>query len=251
MLEVFCSPEGTLALEGAPENAVERRLAAEWGRGSGSALLLLAGEFLQAQELSPSWRWLREWARLFYTRLCQTRDPALTTISPADLIGHINAAPPFPGVEHVTEATLQQLWEAVAKAVAESSADHPDALAGWLRDANPAWHLVGRVTFHLAENKTDSQRPFAFLATYTERLAESGKPQHLPLMRALQAYAGQKDQAALQSLLEPVRAAAERSALIRDWLQSRRLFQPIALAPPEAWRFLQDTGAVQESGVIV
>lgn len=251
MLEIYCEPEGTLALEGAPDTVVERRLAAEWGRGPGAALMLLAGEFLQSPDLTPSWRWLREWVRLFYTRLCQTRDAALTTIADEDLAAHLNAAPPFPGVEHVTERTLQQLWGAVQEAVAESSADHPGALAGWLHDANPAWHLVGRVTFHLAENKTDSQRPFAFLATYTERLAASGKPQHLPLMRALQAYAGQKDQAALQSLLEPVRAAAERSALIRDWLQSRRLFQPIALAPPEAWRFLQDTGAVQESGVIV
>jgi non-specific serine/threonine protein kinase len=67
--------------------------------------------------------------------------------------------------------------------------------------------VVGRVTFHLAENKADTQRPFAFLATFTDKLSRTGQPQHLPLARALQLYAGQKDSTALQALLEPVRLA--------------------------------------------
>jgi hypothetical protein len=87
----------------------------------------------------------------------------------------------------------------------------------------PAWHVVGRVTFHLAENKTDTQRPFAFLATFTEKLSATGQPQHLPLARALQLYAGQKDQTALNALLEPVRIAAEKSKLLREWFETRAL----------------------------
>ena len=251
MLEICCSPEGILALEGSPDSVAERRFATCWSQGPGAALSLLAAEWLQVPDLPPSWKWLRDLARLFFTRLCQTRDPLQTAISEEEVARHLAEAPPFPGSEHLSPETLHGLWQLLAGEISQGTAVHPDGLVGWLRDANPAWHLVGRVTFHLAENKTDSQRPFAFLATYTERLAASGKPQHLPLMKALQIYAGQKDQAALQSLLEPVRTAAERSGLIRDWLQSRRLFQPIALEPPEAWRFLQDTGAVQESGVIV
>jgi len=110
---------------------------------------------------------------------------------------------------------------------------------------------VGRVHFHLAENKTDPQRPFAFLATFTEKLNAAGQLQHLPLARALQMYAGQKDQAAMQALLAPVRAAAERSALLREWLETRRLFQPLALDPQEAYRWLRDTQVFQDSGIIV
>ncbi len=77
-------------------------------------------------------------------------------------------------------------------------------MAAWLKSRDPLWHTVGRVTFHLAENKRDEQRPFAFLATYTHRLSQGGKPQHLPLARALQEYAGAKNQTALSHLLAPV-----------------------------------------------
>jgi hypothetical protein len=69
-------------------------------------------------------------------------------------------------------------------------------LSGWLKSKNPLWHKVGRVTFHLAENKRDPHHPFAFLATHTHRLSDQGKPQHLPLARALQEYAGAKNKAA-------------------------------------------------------
>ena len=38
---------------------------------------------------------------------------------------------------------------------------------------NPNWNKVGRVCFHLAENKTNTTHPFAFLATYTTHLTEN------------------------------------------------------------------------------
>ncbi len=59
---------------------------------------------------------------------------------------------------------------------------------------------MGRVTFHLAENKRNPAYPFAFLATYTHRVSEQGKVQHLPLGRALEEYAGAKNRAALAAL---------------------------------------------------
>ena len=59
-----------------------------------------------------------------------------------------------------------------------------------------------------------------------------------PLGRALQDYAGNKDQKALDALLEPVRAAADKSALVRDLLESKRLFQALAWTPQDAYRFI-------------
>ena len=119
---------------------------------------------------------------------------------------------------------------------------------GW---EGPAWHVVGRVGFHLAEKKTDTQRPLAFLATFTGKLRVTGQPQHLPLARALQLYAGQKDQTALNALLEPVRLAADKSKLLREWLESKRLFQPMAMSPQEAYRVLRETAVFQECGIIM
>jgi non-specific serine/threonine protein kinase len=64
-------------------------------------------------------------------------------------------------------------------------------------------------------------------------------------------YAGQKDQAAMTSLLAPVRIAAERSQLLREWLESKRLFTPMAMSANEAYRVLQDTAVFQESGIVM
>ena len=89
--------------------------------------------------------------------------------------------------------------------------------AAWLAAQNPLWRQVGRVTFHLAENKRDAERPFAFLANYTHRFSEQAKPQYLPLRRALQEDAGAGNRAALLTLLAPVQRAAEQARWRGSW----------------------------------
>jgi len=187
--------------------------------------------------------------RLFFTRLCQTKDVAKVPLLTADEKAAIIAsAPPFPGIEHLTAELLDRWWQDLATHITQIATQGVEA---WLREECPAWHVVGRVTFHLAENKADTQRPFAFLATFTEKLSATGQPQHLPLARALQLYAGQKDQTALNALLEPVRLAADKSKLLREWLESKRLFQPMAMSPQEAYRVLRETAVFQECGIIM
>ena len=153
------------------------------------------------------------------------------------------------GGEFLTSDLLEKLWREFGALVIRESA--MAGLSEWLKSKNPLWHTVGRVTFHLAENKRDPNRPFAFLATYTHRLSDQGKPQHLPLARALQEYAGSKNKAALTSLLAPVQRAAEKSDLARGLVESRRIFQPMAWTPQEAHRFLRDIPLYEESGLLV
>ena len=246
MFTPVLTPEGALMFEGQAGSSVERKLMAA---GSSGGLLCVLGTEGLAAELEPGWRWLREYARLFFSQLCGTKD-ALTTELPTEeeRAAFLATAPPFAGAEYLSVSMLERWWVELAEHVERVATDGVEA---WLKQVCPAWHVVGRVTFHLAENKTDSQRPFAFLATFTEKLSESGKPQHLPLARALQLYAGQKDQAALKSLLEPVRTAAERSLLLREWLETKRLFQPMAMSPQEAFRVLRETELFQESGIVM
>jgi non-specific serine/threonine protein kinase len=123
--------------------------------------------------------------------------------------------------------------------------------SAWLKEQNPLWHLVGRVTFHLAENKRDAERPFAFLATYTHRISEQAKPQYLPLGRALHEYVGAGQRATLLALLAPVQRAAERSPFVRELVESQQVFQPQRWAPRQAHRFLQEVPALEDSGVLV
>jgi len=61
---------------------------------------------------------------------------------------------------------------------------------------NPAWTLVGRVHFNLAENRRDPDFPFAFMATYTTGLSAGAKAQHLPLGEALRNTPGEKQKRA-------------------------------------------------------
>ncbi|MBB5032364.1 DEAD/DEAH box helicase [Prosthecobacter vanneervenii] len=247
MLVPVITPEGFLTHEGGAESTAERKIAAL--DSSGALLCLLCTDLLTA-ELEPAWRWLRDYGRQFFTRLCQTKD-ALATLPPAmpERVAHMAAAPPFAGAEYLSPEILERWWLDLAQHIARLCAEL--GVEDWLRQSCPAWHAVGRVTFHLAENKTDTQRPFAFLATFTEKLSATGQPQHLPLARALQLYAGQKDQAALNALLEPVRTAAEKSKLLREWLETKRLFQPMAMSPQEAFRVLRDTAEFQESGIVM
>ena len=128
---------------------------------------------------------------------------------------------------------------------------HKGGVQAYLSERNPQWRLVGRVTFHLAENKRDPEHPFAFLATYIPRLSAQGRVQHEPLGKALQQYAGAKNRSALLSLLVPIQRATERSPLVKEMVESGEIYHPLAWTPREAYRFLQDIPVFEESGLVV
>ena len=89
------------------------------------------------------------------------------------------------GAEYLTTDVLFSLWGGMAEAVAASLATSGTGLQDFLKALNPAWNLVGRVHFNLAENRRDPDHPFAFMATYTTRLSAQAKAQHVPLGQAL------------------------------------------------------------------
>ena len=239
-----CTPEPRLTVG----ERAGRGLAAAFAGGDAGGVLHLATVALR-EELDAPLAWAREWGRLFFARLCQTRDPAAVDAPAADVrAGLLAEAPPMRGAEYLSDALLLRIWEDLRELVAREAAG---GLETWLRARSPLWHLVGRVTFHLAENKRNEQLPFAFLATYTDQLSATGTLQHTPLGRALQVQQGRKDQAALDSLLAPVRAAAERSAVVRELLETRRLFQALAWSPQEAYRFIREIPQLEESGLVV
>ncbi len=247
MLELVLRPEGRLLAEGRPDRENETRLTQAAAQGNAPLLLVLGTESLDA-ELDLPWRWLRDWACRCLAALCQHGADAPLPAEAA-CTAFAASVPPFAGAEHVTAAWLRDVWQELVAGVAERAAGHAGGLAGWLRDRHPAWQAIGRTSFHLAENPADRERPFAFLATYSEGLNAAGQPRHLPLARALQQGAG--DPAALERLLAPVRTATAGSALLREWLESRRLFQPLALAPAEAWRLLRDSEVLRAAGIVV
>ena len=166
------------------------RLGAAFAQGSGEGLLQLgAGELGQA--LPPVLAWWRGFAARYVSALCLQGASPLDVPAPGDgdLAGLVLAAPMMIGAEYLSPDVLRDLWKALARAAAASFEAAGTDLQTFLKRLNPAWNLVGRVHFNLAENRRDAEAPFAFMATYTTQLSEQGRVQHLPLGQALRDYA--------------------------------------------------------------
>jgi len=146
---------------------------------------------------------------------------------------------------------LAHLWRSLDELVGVEISRHPQGAGAWLKESHPLWRMVGRVTFHLAENKRHPTHPFAFMASYASRISSQSRLQHLPLGRALQEYAGAGNKPALLNLLSPVQKAAEKSGFVRELVDSSRIFKPLPWTPAEAYRFLKEAAACEEAGVVV
>jgi non-specific serine/threonine protein kinase len=207
--------------------------------------------------LSPTFAYWRDFASRYVTQLCRTPESAGSRLEPVDPPGPAElgafreAAPPMLGGEYLNADLLHRFWIALDEWVREEIASSGQGLSGWLKKHAPLWQQVGRVCFHLAENKNDPRFPFAFLATYAPRLSRAGQVQYQPLAKALQEYAGQKNKKALISLLSPVQAAAEKSAFVRKLVAAGDVFHALAWSPKEAYTFLQDIPQLEESGLLV
>lgn len=261
-VSLFVTPAGQLRLEEAPaslpavgETAVTA-LCAALDESSAGGLVLLATE-PWGGDLPATLVFWRGFAREFFHAICQLGEDAVqqwkSAPPPSDeqLAQLIADAPPMRGLEYLTEELLHRLWRELAEAAADRAMNFPEGPAVWLRAINPLWHLLGRVTFHLAENRRDDARPFAFLATYTHRLSRSSRLKHLPLAQAVKTYAGTKETARLELLLEPVRRASQRSTVVGELLASKALFAPQAWTVGQAHRFLCETPLMEEAGVVV
>jgi superfamily II DNA or RNA helicase len=162
----------------------------------------------------------------------------------------IAEAPPMPGLENLNPTVLKSLWLELVE-VARQAAKQAGGLVELLKQIDPRWQLLGRVTFHLAENRKDTEKPFAFLATYSHQLSGKSSVKHLPLADALRQYVSKQDQAKLAELLTPVRQAAEQSSLIKSWLETRALFQAQGLGINQAYEFLRAVPMLEQCGLAV
>ena len=260
LLDLALSPSGHLRLaESDTAIAIEparlARLQRAFERGSGDGLVQLAGAELEGN-LPPALSWFRDFGHRFFTALCALPD--------LDLPGAVTSAPPAPdfeelsrsaapmlGGEYLSAAVLAVLWATTWDALSLRAAERGQSLIEVVHELSSVWHGMGRVVFHLAENKRDPEHPFAFLATYTARLSRGAKAQHVPLGEALREYGGAQQRQALLSVLVPVQRAAEKSELVRQLVDSGDVYHPLAWTAPEAYAFLREMPAIEQSGVLV
>jgi superfamily II DNA or RNA helicase len=256
------TPHGHLILEqsaDAPEldEGVASRLAEAFLRGSGHGLLWL-GAAEVGQNLPPLLLWWRGFATRYVGALCLRTSgqdgaavPDIEAPDAADLASLVLTAPMMPCAEYLTQDVLRALWHATAAALAAALVEAKTDLQSFLKGLNPAWNLVGRVHFNLAENRRDADAPFAFLATYSTQLSAQARAQHVPLGQALREYAGAANREKLLSLLLPVRHAAETCDWLRPMVDAGELFHPLRWTPREAAQLLTSVPDLERAGVVV
>ena len=207
--------------------------------------------------LPPDFAYWQNFSQSYLTKLCHIPETTGARIDAIDPPSHgeleevLQSAPPMPGGEYLTTGTLETIWRDLDGWVRDQILRYENGLAGFLKDRAPLWHQVGRVAFHLAENRRDLLYPFAFLATYIPGISDGSRVQYQPLSAALEQYAGSRNKQALVRLLSPVHQASEKSTFIQELVESGDLFHPLLWTPSEAHRFLQEAPLYEESGVLV
>jgi superfamily II DNA or RNA helicase len=250
------TPHGCLLLS--PNSEAEslpaapaRRLTDAFALGSGHGLLQL-GAAEVGSILPPAWAWWRDFAARYVAALCATSgSEAIPAPDDQALDALIADSPPMTGVEYLTTEVLATLWRDVDTALRDEITAAKCPLQEFLKARHPAWNLVGRVHFNLADNRNDPSAPFAFLATYTPRLSAHGRVQHLPLSQALAEFSDGKSRARLLSLLMPVQRAAEQCGWLRAMLDSGEIYHPLRWLPADAYEFLVDVPKLEAAGIIV
>jgi non-specific serine/threonine protein kinase len=261
-LEISLSPTGRLIASTSHSNDSDKESGSTWAtklsktfaRNEASALFALAACQPPAP-LSTSAAYWREFAALYLSDLCQnpeqnTKNPKPPLPPPeTSLAQFLTRIPPMRGAEYLNADILHSLWQELDLWLTDQVSTSKEDLSTWLSRNAPLWHQVGRVCFHLAENKRDPDYPFAFLATYAPSLSRGGKVQYQPLVQALKEYAGERK--ALINLLAPVQLASEKSQIIKELVESKDIFHPLMWTSQEAYRLLKETPILEQSGILV
>jgi len=262
MLAPVLTPRGLLILRETEdalglESVEHPRLAEAFLRGPGHGLLRLGADEVETT-LPPVLSYWREFGSRYVTALCAVSDigdrfakPPVAVPADGELDHMAAAVPPMTGGEYLTADVLADLWRDMDAAFDAELADAGLSVQEFLKGRHPAWNLIGRVHFNLAENRKDEVAPFAFLATYTTRLSAEAKAQHVPLGKALQEYAGARNRERLLSLLLPIQRAAEHCAWLKVMVDAGEIFHPLRWSPQQALQLLKDVPTLESAGVAV
>ena len=261
-MQLTITPSGCLIMVGSTEaessaesGPIDERIAQAFANCPSAGLIALANG-RNTGNWPLSWLYWCDFASRYLLQICRLQPTAgqfdPIALPDADALRALHLGiPPMPGAEYCTPELLSRIWSTLDAWVLEAVGRNPDGVAGFLHRYAPTWRQVGRVCFHLAENKRDPEFPFAFMVTYIPRLGKNAQAQHMPLSQALRDYAGANNREALLRLLEPVYEASGKSAWVKELLESGDLYHPLAWTPQEAYLLLKDLPLLEESGLVV
>ncbi|MFV1995150.1 MAG: SNF2 helicase-associated domain-containing protein, partial [Verrucomicrobiales bacterium] len=252
--ELRILPQGVVAVRpGCDDQRWSVGVASRFSEHEAAGLVALAAANVP-RHVNPSVLFWRDIAADFLRSLCHLPENgafargAIEPPTTALLAEWVLNAPPMPGAEYLSPEVLRNLWQRLLDWTVDQVVEC-GGLSPFLETYAPQWTRVGRVTLHLAENKGDAEFPFAFMATYAAGLTRDGRVRRLPLGRALEEYAGARMKPELLKLLTPLHAAAKRSELVADLVETGDVFHPLVWAPGEAYAFLREIPVYEECGL--
>jgi len=259
-LQAVLMPDGALQLElmsvsgkiNQQQSTLQNEIYEQYSEASDRWLFFL-GFSNKKISLSPSLTFWRKLSRLFIHKLSlipdieEQRGGVVIPFADEELYQFIEAAPLMIGGEYLHAEVVLALWDGLRKIFRKKIEAYNGSVEDFIKEYSPDVHLVGRIYFHLVENK-DNEAPFAFLATYSTKLNDDGESRHLPLKFALEEY--DNDLKKLLELLVTVDNAAKKSELVADLRESGDLFHPLAWSSKEAFTFLREIPIYEESGIL-
>ncbi len=259
-LEAILFPDHSLHLEwgtageriGKSTKLLQQEIFSLYEQDPGNWLLFL-GLSDPSVHLSSSLDFWRRFSRIFVRHLRLTpdleelRQRVQVSLAREELDRLLERVPPMIGGEYLSLELLQASWSALNRSFSAAIENFAGTIAEFIHHYSPNSHLLGRIYFHLVENR-EGDYPFAFLATYSTTMGGDGKSRHLPLKYALQEYRQDNDK--LLELLSTAYRAARESELIRDLLESNELFAPLAWSSGEAYTFLQEVDLYEDAGIL-
>lgn len=153
-------PGGTLVVRDAPgadplDLASAERIRAAFARGAGHGLLQLGAAEVDTT-LPPGLAFWRDVGRAFVAGLCAqpelaaSRQRLRVPFPEAEIAALAAGAPPMPGGEYLDAGALAAPWDVMNAACGAEIGAFDGPLEAYLQSRHPAWHVVGRVGFHLA-----------------------------------------------------------------------------------------------------
>ena len=201
--------------------------------------------------ISPSLAFLHQLSNFFIDHLVKDATIELTRVAseiPADgILKLINYTPFAIGAGYITADWLQDVFSQLIEVFNKKITDYPRSVEDFLKEQNAEISTVGRVYFHLVENK-GADFPFAFLATYASKKEGESGVNHVPLKHALIEFSGDQDK--LLMMLGAVSKVADRSNFISQFMETGELFSPLKLTQQEAYVFLTEVAMYEASGVM-
>lgn len=256
MISIALSPKNKLYVEGDSSNETSE-LEKAFAKGTGHGLLYLDTVSFPMDDVLTYWK--------EFTRLYLSLFVALPDLSNKDILAKpfsvelpvdemnlmLISVPPMKGSEYLTQESMLHLWSELRDSLKEEILEFGEDIPAYFSARHSEWNLLGRVCFHLAENKASVETPFAFMSTFAHQISKNGKTQHLPLSRAIEKFSGVKQRDGLLRLLSPLHLASQKSPFIKNYLDSGEIYHPLAWSAEETHQFLKDIPLFEKAGIAV